>query len=157
MILVSNGIAGGFPMSILLLRPELDQWRPGEQVGIFQGNGLAFVAATELLTQWNEQSVSEIAQRSQVLSDALLHIPVSFPNRNVRTRGLGMLWGVDFGAPASASVLSAWALERGVVVEPARIKDNVLLVMPPLTIEDPVLRDGLDRLGQAIAMFFNHQ
>src|SRR5262249_57846098 len=38
MVLVSNAIAGGLPMSMLLLRPELDQWRPGEQAGGFQGD-----------------------------------------------------------------------------------------------------------------------
>jgi len=47
-VVMANSIAGGMPMSMLLFRPDLDQLRPGVQAGIFQGDGLAFVAATQL-------------------------------------------------------------------------------------------------------------
>jgi diaminobutyrate-2-oxoglutarate transaminase len=48
-VIASNAVAGGLPISILLLRPELDHWQKGEQIGIFQGNSLAFVAGAELV------------------------------------------------------------------------------------------------------------
>jgi diaminobutyrate-2-oxoglutarate transaminase len=157
MIIVPNSLGGGHPMSMLLFRPELDHWRPGEQVGLFQGSGLAFTAGTELLAAWKQRSPDDFGQRSHILDERLRNIPLAYPDRKVRVRGLGMAWGLELGVPASASVVSSWALERGLVVEPSRVKDNVLLVMPPLNIEIPVLREGLDRLGEAIAMFFHHQ
>ena len=157
MILVSNAIAGGLPLSILLMRPEIDQWRPGEQVGVFQGDALAFIAAAELLSQWNEKLVSAIAARSRILGDELAKLAMKFPASQLRVRGTGMIWGLDIGRRGSGAVLSSWALERGLVVEPARIKDNVLLVLPPATIEESVLRDGLHRLEQAVAALLHHK
>jgi diaminobutyrate-2-oxoglutarate transaminase len=157
MIVVSNAIAGGLPLSILLLKPELDHWRPGDQVGLFQGDNLAFVAATEILSQWNDSLVREIAETSRLLAAELLGIPARFPDRHLRVRGKGMSWGLEFGRPASASVVASWALERGLIVEPARLRDDVLLVLPPITISQETLREGLDLLNQAVAMFLSHE
>ena len=46
LVTLSKSISGyGLPMSILLIRPDLDVWRPGEHTGTFRGNQLSFVAA----------------------------------------------------------------------------------------------------------------
>ena len=157
MILVSNAIASGLPISILLLKPELDHWRPGDHVGLFQGDNLAFVAAAEILSQWNDSLVRDIAERSRLLGAELQSIPTRFPNRHLKVRGRGMAWGLEFGRPAAAAVVSSWALERGLIVEPARLRDNVLLVLPPITISKETLREGLDLLNQAVSMFLSHE
>lgn len=50
MVVLSKAISGyGFPMSLLLLKPELDIWEPGEHNGTFRGNQLAFVGGTAAL------------------------------------------------------------------------------------------------------------
>ena len=157
MILVSNAIAGGLPISILLLKPDLDHWRSGDRSGPFQGDNLAFVAAAEILSQWNNSLIRDMAERSRVLAAELHGIPARFPDRHLRVRGKGMSWCVEFGRPAAASVVSSWALERGLVVEPARHRDDVLLVLPPITISEETLRDGLALLNEAVAMFLSHK
>ena len=157
MVLVSHAIAGGLPMSLLLMKPELDHWRPGEQVGIFQGDSLAFVAATELLKLWNDDTLAaDIAVRGQMLESALTAMLAKFPPQRAALRGDGMLWGLDFGAAASAAVISGWALEAGLVVETARLRDEVLLIQPPVTISDDTMREGLRRLDVAVSMFLSH-
>lgn len=157
MILVSNAIASGLPISILLLRPSLDHWEPGDQVGIFQGDNLAFIAATEVLSQWDDAFALEIAERSKLLAQELMSLPLQYPHRRLRVRGKGMMWALQFDRPASAAIVAAWALERGLLIEPARLKDDVLLVLPPLTIGEDVLREGLDHLNQAVSMFLKHE
>ena len=158
MVLVPSAIAGGLPASMLLLRPDLDHWRPGEQTGIFNGDSLAFVAATELLSYWrNDNLRRDIDARSAFLAESLNGLIARFPKSGVRLRGLGMAWGLDFGRSASAAVISGWALERGLVVEAARLKDQVLLVLPPVTIAEDTLREGLDRLAESVAMFLAHE
>jgi diaminobutyrate-2-oxoglutarate transaminase len=43
-VCLSKSISGlGLPMTLTLIRPELDAWRPGEHNGTFRGNNLAFV------------------------------------------------------------------------------------------------------------------
>ncbi|MXO80391.1 aminotransferase class III-fold pyridoxal phosphate-dependent enzyme, partial [Paenibacillus sp. OT2-17] len=50
MVVLSKSISGyGLPMSLLLLKPELDIWSPGEHNGTFRGNQLAFVGAKAAL------------------------------------------------------------------------------------------------------------
>jgi diaminobutyrate-2-oxoglutarate transaminase len=126
-------------------------------VGLFQGDNLAFVAAAEVLSQWNDALVRDISERSNVLAAKLSSIPARFPNRHVRVRGKGMCWGLEFGKPAAASVVSSWALERGLIVEPARLRDDVLLVLPPITINEETLGEGLDLLDEVVSMFFSHE
>jgi len=157
MVVVPNAIGGGLPMSVLLLRPELDFWRPGEQVGSFQGDSLAFVAATELLSQWKGVHAQDVERHSALLGQELSGFAARFPKRTVAVRGKGMIWGMDFGRPGSAAVVSAWALERGVVVEQARLRDEVLLVQPPVTIQESILREGLKCLGQVVSTFLSHE
>ena len=41
MVTLSKSIGGGLPMALLLMRPDLDQWQPGEHTGTFRGNNLA--------------------------------------------------------------------------------------------------------------------
>jgi len=154
-VITSNAMAAGLPWSMLLLKPELDMWRPGELVGAFQGDSLAFVAATELLSQWNYTSRAEMARNAGLLADELSQW-VKFSERKFSVRGHGMIWALDFQRPGSASVISAWAFERGLVVEAARLCDEVVLVMPPLNIEDTILLKGLKRLRQVVSTFLSY-
>jgi diaminobutyrate-2-oxoglutarate transaminase len=156
-ILAPNAIGSGLPLSLLLLRPELDHWRAGDQVGLVQGDSLAFVAATEVHSQWDDSFTRDIAERSRVLADVLGSFPQRFPNRRLAVRGKAMMWALEFDRPASAPVVSAWALERGLIIEPSRFKDNVLLVMPPLTIDEDTLREGLEQLGEAVSQFVSRE
>jgi diaminobutyrate-2-oxoglutarate transaminase len=157
MILTGGAIAGGRPLSLLLLRPGLDQWRPGELTGLFQGETLAFVAAAELATRWKGEGLTaEILKRGESVGERLNALALRFP-KNVRVRGLGMMWALDFERPAAATVVSSWALEKGLIVEAAGLKDNVLVVAPPVTIEDQILRTGLDHLEDVVCSFLGHE
>ena len=52
LVTLSKSLSGyGMPMSVVLMRPELDQWKPGEHNGTFRGNNLAFVTATPALEE----------------------------------------------------------------------------------------------------------
>ena len=59
MITLSKSIGGGLPLSLLFMRPELDQWKPGEHTGTFRGNNLAFIAATAALDYWTNNDLTE--------------------------------------------------------------------------------------------------
>ena len=49
-VLLSKSIGGyGLPLSLVLYKPELDIWEPGEHNGTFRGNQLAFVGGTAAL------------------------------------------------------------------------------------------------------------
>ena len=80
MVTFSKSIGGGLPLAMLLLRPELDQWQPGEHTGTFRGNNLGFVAATEGLAYWDNQDLAEaVVYKGEILRAELERIAVDSP------------------------------------------------------------------------------
>lgn len=72
-VCLSKSIGGiGLPMAITLIKPEYDQWGPGEHNGTFRGNNLAFLAAQEALTHWETDEFSEeIQEKGKFLRDTI--------------------------------------------------------------------------------------
>ena len=145
------------PDFALASQARADPLAPGDQFGLVQGDNLAFVAATEILSQWNDALVRDVAEGSKLLARELLAIPARFPSKHVRVRGKGMSWGLQFGRSAAAPAVSSWALERGLIVEPARHRDDVMLVLPPITISEETLREGLHILRETVALLFSQE
>jgi len=144
MITVSKSIGGGLPMALLLMRPELDQWQPGEHTGTFRGNNLAFVAATEALSYWdNDDFADSIAYKSKIMEQELQRIANKYADLEIEVRGRGMVWGLDFGRTGFAGEISSLAFKNKLVIELAGAEDNVLKFLPPLIIEEDILREGL--------------
>ena len=52
-VCLSKSISGyGLPMALTLLKPEIDEWEPGEHNGTFRGHNPAFVTATAALREF---------------------------------------------------------------------------------------------------------
>jgi diaminobutyrate-2-oxoglutarate transaminase len=151
MVTISKTIGGGLPLAMLLMRPELDQWQPGEHTGTFRGNNLGFVAATEALAYWDNEDLAHAVQhKGAIMESELQRIAAAHPELEAKVRGLGMVWGLDL-QPGVASQASQEAFERGLVIETAGCDDQVLKFLPPLTIEEELLREGFAIVEQALS------
>jgi diaminobutyrate-2-oxoglutarate transaminase len=151
MICLSKSIGGGLPMSLLLLRPDLDQWKPGEHTGTFRGNNLAFVAAKAVLNYWADDTFSEhIRLLGRVVRKRLERIANACDTR-VEVRGRGLVWGLDVGNASIAKQISKRAFELGLIAETAGAEDQIVKLLPPLTITLEELNLGLDILSTAAA------
>ena len=60
-----------------------------------------------------------------------------------------MVWGIDLGNGDMTREVIHESFARGLVVESAGSEDQVVKVLPPLTIEKDTLIEGLTRLRQA--------
>lgn len=154
MVCLSKSISGyGLPMSLVLIRSHLDRWEPGEHNGTFRGNNLAFVAAATVLRHWQDSIFCEaIERKSQLIVEHLRSIQASAPMHISGVRGIGLLQGLVFNDPQVASAVSMAAFKSGLIVELCGPAENVVKLMPPLTIEDDVLLDGMSRLSDAVLM-----
>ncbi len=151
MVTLSKSLSGyGFPMSLLLIKPELDVWKPAMHTGTFRGNSIAFVgAAAAIETYWADPAFEEnIARRSRIVADWLDAIVARHPER-LSTRGRGLLRGLVCADPAVAKAASRGAFERGLVIELAGAHDEVVKLMPALVGDDETLRSGLSILEAA--------
>ena len=152
MVTLSKSIGGGLPMALLLMRPELDQWQPGEHTGTFRGNNLAFVAATEALNYWdNENLVQAIKYKGDLLRDELQKIADKYPQLQASVRGLGMVQGLVLPQPGVAGETSAECFQRGLIIETAGANDEVLKFLPSLLIGEDLLHEGLAIVDEALA------
>ncbi len=152
-VVLSKSIGGGLPLSLVLIRPELDQWKPGEHTGTFRGNNLAFVAASELFKYWENDNLSEaVFYKEKILREALEKISEKYPVLDSEVRGRGLIYGLKIPGNNFCRELSAECFERGLVIELAGADDDVLKFLPPLTIEEDVLKEGLDIIDKSIAV-----
>ena len=152
-VCVSKSISGyGLPMALTLFKPELDVWAPGEHNGTFRGNNPAFVTATAALRRyWADDSFEKghLAQVIDTIHDALTKIAIEVEGTSVKGRGL--LTGLHFEDPEIAGKVAAAGFEKGLLMETSGPKDEVLKLMPALTIELDVLQRGLTILAEVIS------
>ena len=153
LVLLSKSISGiGLPMSLVLIRPELDQWRAGEHTGTFRGNNLAFVTATEALRYWQNDALSgDISRMSDMLAAGLDCIGQEFPKANARLRGAGLIYGLQVTDGRLAKRVSRAAFQNGLIIERCGQDDDVLKFLPPLVVEADVLEEGLRIMRRSIA------
>ncbi|WP_438010590.1 diaminobutyrate--2-oxoglutarate transaminase [Sorangium sp. So ce321] len=151
LVTLSKSISGyGFPMALLLMRPELDQWRPGEHTGTFRGNQISFVGATAALDFWKSAAFeSSIQQNGQLLSRTIRERLA--PGGAVR--GIGMVYGIDLaqeGGFERARQVQARCFDQGLIIELCGRADAVLKVLPPLTTGAAQLEEGCAILHEAL-------
>ena len=134
------------------MKPELDQWRPGEHTGTFRGNNLAFVASTKLFSYWENTSLSEaVYHKEKILREELEKIVEKYPSINAAVRGRGLIYGLHIPLLGFCKDISEEAFSRGLVIELAGARDDVLKFLPPLVIEEDLLKQGLGIIDDAIA------
>ncbi len=151
-ITLSKSIGGGLPLSMVLLKGELDQWKPGEHTGTFRGNNLAFVASRELLSYWENDSLAKTVQnKEKIIKDRLIEIANKFPSIDSQVRGKGMICGLKVPLRGFCGDISEEAFSRGLLIELAGANDDILKLLPPLTIENDLLEDGLQIIEDSLA------
>ncbi|KAA8886131.1 diaminobutyrate--2-oxoglutarate transaminase [Nocardia colli] len=150
-VTLSKSIGGyGLPMALVLFKSELDQWSPGEHNGTFRGNNPAFVTASVALRHyWSDGTLqaSTLAKGERVartLGELADNIP------GLSTRGRGLVQGAVFDDASQASKVCQVAFERGLLVETSGSTDEVVKLLPPLTITDQELDHGLGILTGAV-------
>ncbi|WP_405164925.1 diaminobutyrate--2-oxoglutarate transaminase [Nocardia sp. NBC_01499] len=150
-VTLSKSIGGyGLPMALVLFKSEHDQWSPGEHNGTFRGNNPAFVTASVALRHyWSDGTLqaSTLAKGDRVartLGELADNVP------GLSTRGRGLVQGMVFDDASQASKVCQVAFERGLLVETSGSTDEVVKLLPPLTITDQELDHGLGILTGAI-------
>jgi diaminobutyrate-2-oxoglutarate transaminase len=149
-VTLAKSLSGmGLPFALTLFRPELDIWSPGEHNGTFRGNNHAFVTATAALRHFwqNDAFMSEVRTRGEFLKTRLDRIAAQ---HGLKTRGRGMMRGIDCRSGEVADEVTARCFERGLIIETSGAHDEVVKVLAPLTISEEELSMGLDILETSL-------
>ncbi|SDJ77607.1 diaminobutyrate--2-oxoglutarate transaminase [Billgrantia gudaonensis] len=150
----SKSLSGlGLPFSQVLMRPELDVWKPGQYNGTFRGFALAFTTAAAALEHfWRDDSFAEEVQRKgEIVAERFGRIAAWIREQGIEAseRGRGLMRGIDVGSGDIADKITGKAFENGLVIETSGQDGEVVKCLCPLTIPDEDLLKGLDILEES--------
>ncbi|OAB29608.1 diaminobutyrate--2-oxoglutarate transaminase [Paenibacillus macquariensis subsp. defensor] len=148
LVILSKSISGyGLPMSLVLMKPELDIWNPGEHNGTFRGNQLAFIGGTAALEYRKQINLEQAVKQKADFIDNYLNKEIASLDSNIKIRGIGMIWGIDVSNLADKEIskkVVTDCYEKGLIIERAGRGDTVIKIMPPLNIEIELLLQGMN-------------
>ncbi|MBA54637.1 MAG: diaminobutyrate--2-oxoglutarate transaminase [Pseudomonadales bacterium] len=153
-VTLSKSISGcGLPLAIVLLKPELDKWQPGEHNGTFRGNQLAFISGAAGIELFQSLNIpAQVAEKARLIETELQSMIDNLDPR-MELRGLGMIWGVDLSPLKNEKLIdqiTTNCFEKGLIIENAGRKGQVLKLLPPLTITQDELLTGLHIIERAV-------
>lgn len=159
MVVLSKSISGfGLPMSIVLLKEELDIWKPAEHNGTFRGNQLAFIGAREAIKLNVALNLNSEVQRKGEIVRKMFEENILPLDSKLSYRGIGLIWGIDFSLfndDTLSKRVATKCFEKGLIIERAGRKDAVLKLLPPLIINDEDLIKGINIIKEAIEEVLN--
>ena len=158
LIVTAKGIAGGLPLSAVTGRAELmNAAHAGGLGGTYGGNPVACAAALASIAAFEDGLVERAREIGDIIRERLEALRASDP-RVGDVRGHGAMMAIELvdpvtGRPDAALTARAAAAAHaaGVIVLTCGTEGNVIRLLPPLSIGDDLLREGLDVLGDAIA------
>jgi 4-aminobutyrate aminotransferase len=161
-VTMAKGIASGLPLSGLIARRELfDAWAPGVHGGTYGGNVVACAAALATLDVIQEEGLIEnAALRGRQLVEGLGMV-AGGDQRVGDVRGLGCMVALEFvnpkspdgraPDPATATLVTRAALERGLILLVAGSYGQVVRIVPPLVTTAEEVDRAVGIIGESLA------
>jgi diaminobutyrate-2-oxoglutarate transaminase len=151
MVCLAKSIGGyGLPLAVVLLKPALDVWQPAEHNGTFRAQTLSLVTGAAALELWQDGTLERSVQdKAALIRHWIEEVCASYPGQ-MSAKGIGLMQGVVFRSSSQAASVANVAISRNLLIECCGPDDEVVKLLPPLTIEIAVLDEALDRLRGAI-------
>lgn len=150
-VCLSKSIGGyGMPLALTLIKSELDVWEPGEHNGTFRGNNPAFVTASEALRlYWSDDQLQQSTlAKGERVGEVIGDIAKKYDGAVAKGRGLAR--GLGFEDPEIAGKISKAAFDRKLILETSGPQSEVIKIMPPLTVSDEELEQGLSIIVDSV-------
>jgi len=160
LVTTAKGIAGGLPLSAVTGRAEvMDAVHAGGLGGTYGGNPVACAAALGAIeTMKSENLVGRAKQVEAIFLPRLQQLAAKYPQiGDVRGRGamlaIELVEGAHDKTPNAALLgrVTAHCHSQGLVTLTAGTYGNVFRFLPPLSIGDDLINEGLDILEEAFA------
>jgi acetylornithine/N-succinyldiaminopimelate aminotransferase len=144
---IAKGIGGGFPMGACL---ATDEAAKGMTAGVhgttFGGNPLAMAVGNAVLDIVLEPGfLAEVQRTALLFKQGLAAIADEYPQVMKGIRGSGLMLGLKCAMP-NAKVNEALRDQQLLAVQAG---DNVIRLLPPLTVTDADIQEALQRIGAA--------
>ncbi len=146
-MMIAKGIGGGFPLGAVLASARAASGMgPGTHGSTYGGNPLACAVGARVMEIVSDPAfLGEVSRKAGLLRQKLEGLVAAHPDIFESVRGSGLMLGLVCKAPNMAVVEAGYA--QRILTVPA--SDNVVRLLPPLTITDDEIREAVDRLDAA--------
>lgn len=167
LITTAKGMAGGLPLAAVTGRAEImDAVHPGGLGGTYGGNPIACAAALAAIeTMATEDLCGRATKIEAIFRDRLEALAQRHPGVVGDIRGRGAMLAVELVTdqdsktpdPDLTKAVNAACAARGLVTLTCGTFGNVFRFLPPLTIGDDLIAEGLDLFDEAFAEGLAHR
>ncbi|SCI18517.1 Acetylornithine aminotransferase [uncultured Flavonifractor sp.] len=141
----AKGIAGGLPFGGIMANEKCREvFSPGTHGTTFGGNPVAAAAACHVLDRMDDAFLAQVKEKGAYLRQAIEAMELPCLGK---TRGLGMMIGIDVVGEQTNSQLAAKLIESGLLILTA---GPGLRLLPPLTITQEEMDKGLSIMKAAL-------
>jgi 4-aminobutyrate aminotransferase-like enzyme len=145
---IGKGIGGGLPLAALLGRAELmTTWEPDAVTSTFLANALPAAAGCAAIDALREEGLVE--RSAELGQRALARLRKELTGVD-DVRGRGLFIGLELADADRAAERQRSLRANGVLVGRGGRAGNVLILAPPLVIEEDLLDTGLDAIAEAL-------
>ncbi|WP_158966532.1 aspartate aminotransferase family protein [Chachezhania sediminis] len=146
-MMVAKGIGGGFPLGAVLATEEAASgMTAGTHGSTYGGNPLGCAVGLTVVTHVGEpEFLADVNRRAGLFRQRLEGLVAAHPDVFEEVRGTGLMLGLKC-KPAAASVVEA-GYNAEVITVPAA--DNVIRILPALTISEDEIAEAIARLDKA--------
>ncbi len=144
-LLSAKSLAGGLPIGAMIAGGRFaDVYAAGDHGSTFPGGAVVCAAAHAALDVLEDAALQE---RVTALGELARGLLAELPGVEA-VRGAGLMNAIDLADGGAPDVVRRALLEHGLVANatgPATLR-----LLPPLIIDEALLRDGIERLGRAL-------
>ena len=146
-MMVAKGIGGGFPLGAVLATEKAAQaMTAGSHGSTYGGNPLACAVGCKVMEIVADDAfLSQVNRKAGQLRQGLEGVVASHPDVFEAVRGAGLMLGLKCKA-ANTDVVQA-CYDEEILTVPAA--DNVVRLLPPLTVTDADISEAVNRLDAA--------
>ncbi len=150
LLTAAKGLGGGLPIGVLVAAEKYaDVLVPGDHASTFGGNPVACGAALAVMEIiLGAGFLYEVAQKGEMLNNALLKMKAAYPDLIEEYRGLGLICALELKRPLAKELLQK-STEKGLLIN--AIGETTLRLLPPLTVSEEELDEGLNLLNGLLA------
>ncbi len=150
-VLFAKGVASGLPLGgIIAERETFEGWPPAAHGSTFGGNPVSCAAALATIDVLEQERLWERAGRLGGEVVSRLREACSTNPAVVEVRGIGLMIGIELVSGEVASTVQRRCYENGLLVLTCGTGDEVVRLIPPLTIAEQELDEGAAVLTAAI-------
>lgn len=147
-ITLGKGLGGGVPLSAFLAKEHCAVFTPGDHGSTYGGEPLTTRVGYEVMKYMIDNDLpAEVARKGQIVERRLHSLLDRFANVQ-SVRGVGLMWAVQFSSDIGERITND-ALANGLILN--NVRPNAVRIVPPLTVTDEDLEQGLAILEHVIA------